>query len=99
MPIGGVIATQGAVIPNAVGADIGCGMPAIQTSLEEDMVMEEQQDLVDIIVSTRFSTLPSSCLTSRWRSIVIVNRAFSARAGSNAATHDRRRQLDFEAAI
>lgn len=35
MPIGGVIATQGAVIPNAVGVDIGCGMLALQTSLKE----------------------------------------------------------------
>lgn len=35
MPIGGVIATQGAVIPNAVGVDIGCGMLATKTSLTE----------------------------------------------------------------
>ena len=33
MPIGGVIATNGVVIPNAVGVDIGCGMCAIKTSL------------------------------------------------------------------
>jgi tRNA-splicing ligase RtcB len=35
MPIGGVLATRGAVIPNAVGVDIGCGMCAIKTSLTE----------------------------------------------------------------
>jgi tRNA-splicing ligase RtcB len=33
MPIGGVIASQRAVIPNAVGVDIGCGMCAVKTSL------------------------------------------------------------------
>ncbi len=33
MPIGGVMATTGAVVPNAVGVDIGCGMCALQTSL------------------------------------------------------------------
>lgn len=33
MPIGGVIATIGAVIPNAVGVDIGCGMKARKTNL------------------------------------------------------------------
>ena len=33
MPIGGVIALKDAVIPNAVGVDIGCGMGAVQTSL------------------------------------------------------------------
>ena len=33
MPIGGVLATKGIIIPNAVGVDIGCGMCAVQTSL------------------------------------------------------------------
>lgn len=35
MPIGGVIATEGVIIPNAVGVDIGCGMCAVKTSLTE----------------------------------------------------------------
>ncbi|MCL5072313.1 MAG: RtcB family protein [Actinobacteria bacterium] len=35
MPIGGVLATQDVVIPNAVGVDIGCGMCAVKTSLTE----------------------------------------------------------------
>jgi tRNA-splicing ligase RtcB len=35
MPIGGVIATKGVIIPNAVGVDIGCGMCAVKTSLIE----------------------------------------------------------------
>ena len=33
MPIGGVMATKGVIIPNAVGVDIGCGMCAVKTSL------------------------------------------------------------------
>jgi tRNA-splicing ligase RtcB (3'-phosphate/5'-hydroxy nucleic acid ligase) len=33
MPIGGVLATKGYVIPNAVGKDIGCGMSTIRTNL------------------------------------------------------------------
>ena len=35
MPIGGVLATKGAVIPNAVGYDIGCGMIAVRTFLRD----------------------------------------------------------------
>ncbi|MFA8300655.1 MAG: RtcB family protein [Hyphomicrobiales bacterium] len=35
MPIGGVIATKDVVIPNAVGVDIGCGMCAIKTNIED----------------------------------------------------------------
>jgi len=33
MPIGGVIATKDVIIPNAVGADIGCGMDFIPTNI------------------------------------------------------------------
>lgn len=44
MPIGGVMATRGVVIPNAVGVDIGCGMCAVRTSLTEvsnlDLLMQ-----------------------------------------------------------
>lgn len=35
MPIGGVIACDRVVIPNAVGNDIGCGVLAVQTSLTD----------------------------------------------------------------
>jgi tRNA-splicing ligase RtcB len=35
MPIGGVVATKEVVVPNAVGVDIGCGMCAVRTSLNE----------------------------------------------------------------
>ena len=41
MPIGGVLATKGVVIPNAVGVDIGCGMCAMKTSVKvEDLTPE-----------------------------------------------------------
>lgn len=40
MPIGGVLATKGVIIPNAVGVDIGCGMSAVQTSLT-DITVEQ----------------------------------------------------------
>ncbi|WP_040196614.1 RtcB family protein [Candidatus Soleaferrea massiliensis] len=33
MPIGGVIATDGVIIPNAVGVDIGCGMAFVGTNI------------------------------------------------------------------
>ena len=34
MPIGAVMATDGFVVPNAVGVDIGCGMCALETNLK-----------------------------------------------------------------
>ena len=33
MPIGGVLASRGVIIPNAVGVDIGCGMCAVKTNI------------------------------------------------------------------
>lgn len=36
MPIGGILATKGQVIPNAVGVDIGCGMIFAETNLHQD---------------------------------------------------------------
>lgn len=41
MPIGGVLATKGVVIPNAVGVDIGCGMCAVKTSLKVEDIPQE----------------------------------------------------------
>jgi len=40
MPIGGVIACEEAVIPNAVGVDIGCGMVAVQTDYAADALKD-----------------------------------------------------------
>lgn len=33
MPIGGVLATEGVVVPNSVGVDVGCGVAAVRTDL------------------------------------------------------------------
>src|SRR5690554_3305670 len=35
MPIGGILASKEAIIPNAVGVDIGCGMCSLRTNLED----------------------------------------------------------------
>ncbi len=42
MPIGGVIATEKVVIPNAVGVDIGCGMCAIKTPWTADEISTDR---------------------------------------------------------
>ncbi len=41
MPIGGVVAARDAVIPNAVGVDIGCGMRAARTTVASDRVLDK----------------------------------------------------------
>jgi len=42
MPIGGVIALENAVIPNAVGVDIGCGMSCFKTSIKSNNISKQQ---------------------------------------------------------
>ena len=48
MPIGGVMATQGVIIPNAVGVDIGCGMCSVRTNLETIGKPELERIIKDI---------------------------------------------------
>jgi tRNA-splicing ligase RtcB len=55
MPIGGVLATKGVVVPNAVGVDIGCGMCAVKTSLKADEL--ERKDLTGMMKYIR-ATVP-----------------------------------------
>lgn len=50
MPIGGVLATDGVVVPNAVGVDIGCGMAAMKTDVHIfDCYGNRLQKIVDLI--------------------------------------------------
>lgn len=49
MPIGGVMATEKFIVPNAAGVDIGCGVCAIQTSAEKMDIGTVE----DIIVAVR----------------------------------------------
>ena len=51
MPIGGILATNKVIIPNAVGKDIGCGMCAVMTSIEtiKDKVL---RDIREEIINT-----------------------------------------------
>lgn len=43
--VGSVIATKKAIIPAAVGVDIGCGMVAVRTSLRADQLPDSLSDL------------------------------------------------------
>lgn len=49
--VGSVIATTGAIIPSAVGVDIGCGMTAALTDLTADDLPDTLTPLLDQIVS------------------------------------------------
>lgn len=55
MPIGGVIACENAVIPNAVGVDIGCGMGAVKTSIP---VADTSRELLREIITLVKKKIP-----------------------------------------
>ena len=50
--VGSVIATKGAVIPAAVGVDLGCGMVAVRTSLAAEDLPDSLHDLRTAIERT-----------------------------------------------
>jgi len=47
MPIGGVIAAEGVIVPNAVGVDIGCGVVAWNTGIEAGKLGPYLQDIIE----------------------------------------------------
>ncbi|MDO5558519.1 MAG: RtcB family protein [Oscillospiraceae bacterium] len=62
MPIGGVIACDGVVIPNAVGVDIGCGMAFIQTDIRAQLLRETPTGngtLLQAVVSDILRNIPT----------------------------------------
>ncbi len=66
MPIGGVLATLGEIIPNAVGVDIGCGMMACKTNIRNYDSLKIEQIIKDIR-----NSIP---VGHRWRSRPLINK-------------------------
>ena len=61
MPIGGVIACDGVVIPNAVGVDIGCGMAFIETNIPVSLLKETitgSGNLIKLIIGNILRAVP-----------------------------------------
>ena len=50
MPIGGVMAADNVIVPNAVGVDIGCGMLAVKTDVTfTPSIRKKLEDILDDI--------------------------------------------------
>lgn len=61
MPIGGVIAAENVIIPNAVGVDIGCGMNFTATNIKVDDIREittGNGTLVQAMISDMMRNIP-----------------------------------------
>ena len=67
--VGSVVPTEGAIIPAAVGVDIGCGMMAYQTTLRAGQLPESLRDLrhdIERAVPHGFVTVPGRSLKGNW---------------------------------
>ncbi len=73
--VGSVIPTRGAIIPAAVGVDIGCGMMAVETTLRAEHLPDslaklrseiERKAPAGVGRSGEWGTIPDS-IASRWR--------------------------------
>jgi len=49
MPIGGVMWTDGVIVPSYVGYDIGCGMQAVMTSYDPHQIKHFSQPIYDML--------------------------------------------------
>src|SRR5204862_7588787 len=58
--IGSVIPTRGAIIPAAVGVDIGCGMMAVQTSLHANHLPENLHGIREAIEKECRTDVPTT---------------------------------------
>jgi len=52
MPIGGVLASEKYIVPNAVGVDIGCGIVALKTTLKKEKFLEQREQIGNKIYKT-----------------------------------------------
>lgn len=62
MPIGGVLAAENTIIPNAVGVDIGCGMAYTETNIKVEAlkgIMTGNGELITAIVGDILRNVPS----------------------------------------
>ena len=62
MPIGGILAADGIIVPNAVGSDIGCGMAFVQTNIPAEILITQETpdgELEQTIVNTILRSIPN----------------------------------------
>ncbi len=84
MPIGGVLATKGYIIPNAVGVDIGCGMMATKTNLKASeqtpeklkKYMERIREMVPLGFTRNMERCNSSLMPRLDDTMPVVEREF-----------------------
>lgn len=84
MPIGGVIATKDVIIPHAVGNDIGCGMAAVKTSIQNinttqlKSIMSRIRELIPVGKNRRKIPVPAPSALSCLYENTIIQQEYKA---------------------
>lgn len=69
LPIGGVVATDGVVVPAFVGFDIGCGMGAVKLSIKKEVFNSHtKQKIFDEIYNKIPTGFSRNTKATRWKS-------------------------------
>lgn len=83
MPIGSILATKEVVVPNAVGVDIGCGMCALKTHLENidqkklKKVMGEARKMIPLGFNWHKEDQDAGLMPEGNNELLVVNRHYA----------------------
>ncbi len=86
MPIGGVLATRGGVVPNAVGSDIGCGMIAQRLNIMADDLNREDLKAIQQAIYARVPVGFKRHETNQQRSVSMLDHVPAAPANNSVIT-------------
>jgi tRNA-splicing ligase RtcB len=84
MPIGGVLATRDVVIANAVGVDIGCGLCAVKTSLNEidketlKRILGKIRETIPVGFGRHKKKQDQKLMPENWQDLPVVKREFKS---------------------
>lgn len=86
MPIGGVLATKGVIVPNAVGVDIGCGMCATRFNISRGDISTDQMKQIMGLVRERIpmgfdhlkNPVPESAMPTTMEPLTVCGRQFES---------------------
>lgn len=99
--VGSVVATRGAIIPAAVGVDLGCGMMAVETTLRAADLPDSLATLrrrIELAVPHGFVTDRDHALKGSWRETpAAITARWTGLAGRYARIVTRRPQISTRA--
>lgn len=74
LPIGGVVATKGVIVPAYVGYDIGCGMCAVRTTYKLSDIISHREEIFQKLIDT----IPIGVGVGRDRAVYTYRTIFDA---------------------